>query len=120
MRLSSNVANDDDTPGTDRIRAHVERRLGFALSRFEDRLTSVIVRLSDENGPKGGLDKRCRIELRGPDVGTFVVEERDIEWARVIDQAAAIAGRALVRAIERARSSAPNRTWRLWRAELAR
>lgn len=34
------------------------------LSRFANRLTRVEVHLSDINGPKGGVDRRCAIEAR--------------------------------------------------------
>ncbi|WP_435021374.1 HPF/RaiA family ribosome-associated protein [Tundrisphaera sp. TA3] len=34
------------------------------LSRYGSRITGIEVFLSDENGPKGGEDKRCLIEAR--------------------------------------------------------
>jgi hypothetical protein len=46
---------------TDALRAHAERRLRYALGRFRMRLRSVILRLDDVNGPRGGNDKRCQI-----------------------------------------------------------
>jgi ribosome-associated translation inhibitor RaiA len=46
---------------TEELRAHVERRLQFALSRFSQRIDRVVVRLADANGPRGGDDKNCPI-----------------------------------------------------------
>jgi ribosome-associated translation inhibitor RaiA len=62
---------------TDAIREHAQRRMRFVLDYFAfDRLRNVrriVVRLGDLNGPKGGVDKYCRIIA---DVGsnTVVVE----------------------------------------------
>lgn len=49
---------------TQEERQHVERRVGFALGRFGDRIGLVRLRLTDLNGPKGGIDKRCVITVR--------------------------------------------------------
>ena len=43
---------------TEGLRAHVERRFQFAMSRFQNYVLRVSVRLSDINGPRGGVDKR--------------------------------------------------------------
>ena len=45
----------------DALREHARRRLSFALRRFTHRVRRVIVRLSDENGPRRGVDTRCSI-----------------------------------------------------------
>ena len=47
----------------DSLRAYAERRLAFALGRFEDRARRVIVRIRDINGPRRGVDSRCSITL---------------------------------------------------------
>jgi putative sigma-54 modulation protein len=45
------------------LRIYAERRLTFALRRFENRARRVMVRLSDMNGPRRGVDSRCSITL---------------------------------------------------------
>ena len=40
---------------------HIERRLAFALGRFGGQVVRVTVTLEDLNGPRGGMDQRCRI-----------------------------------------------------------
>jgi hypothetical protein len=51
-------------------------RLGEArLHRFAPALAAVVVGISDENGPRGGMDKRCRITVFGPALGTQTTEE---------------------------------------------
>jgi hypothetical protein len=45
-------------------RTQVQVPMGFALSRFGRRITSVMVSLDDGDGPKGGLNKRGRVVVR--------------------------------------------------------
>jgi putative sigma-54 modulation protein len=39
----------------------IERRVRFAVDRFEPRILEVVVQLADVNGPRGGVDKACVI-----------------------------------------------------------
>jgi ribosome-associated translation inhibitor RaiA len=104
---------------TDAMRDHAHRRLGFALDYFAiDRFRKVrrvVVRVGDLNGPKGGMDKFCRI-LAQVGHGTVVVEDVDSNLYAAISRAthrfALKASRQLKR---RCRSAAPahssSRTW---------
>ena len=51
--------------------------------RFMDRVASMTLRLSDINGPKGGVDKECvaQIRLTNGAVLTSVKRHQDIEGA---------------------------------------
>lgn len=44
----------------DQVMAHVERRASFALSRFLGNVKAVDILIEDINGPRGGVDQRCR------------------------------------------------------------
>jgi putative sigma-54 modulation protein len=46
------------------LRRHVDRSLNTALGRFNRRTRDVAVWLEDVNGPRGGIDMRCRIDVR--------------------------------------------------------
>ena len=48
------------------VRAYAERRILIALDRVLGVGATALVRLSDLNGPRGGMDKRCRITVREP------------------------------------------------------
>jgi ribosome-associated translation inhibitor RaiA len=70
------------------LRDHVERRLSFALGRFGNRIDRVTVWLEDLNGPRGGVDKRCRIEACVLRSGRLQVEVADAEIEPAVDRAA--------------------------------
>ena len=78
-----------------------ERRLLFALARFDSRITAVCLEVGDANGPRGGVDKVCRItvELRGLPTVRVSCEDARIESA--ISRAADRANRGVTRSIER-------------------
>lgn len=75
-------------------RLQIERRVGFALSRLSQHVREVEVQLHDLNGPRGGIDKRCRVMVhleRGPAV---IVEDVDSELDDLIDRSIARAARS--------------------------
>jgi putative sigma-54 modulation protein len=88
---------------TTELRERVERRLLFAVGRFGDRVHGVSVRLLDANGPRGGVDKACRVRAHMRPTGSVVVEERDPELHAAIDRAMDRIGRSVAREIERQR-----------------
>jgi len=85
------------------VRKHVERRLMFALGRFGDRIGWVTVHLIDTNGPRGGVDKLCRVVVEVRGCGRTVVENADSDLNAVIDRAADRVGEAVHRNLDRAR-----------------
>ena len=88
---------------TDSLREHVERRLRFAFGWADDRLRQVSVRLWDENGPRGGEDKRCRIQIAFPGAPSVVIDDTEADLYVAIDRAADRAGRSVARRLERQR-----------------
>ncbi|MCS7304441.1 MAG: HPF/RaiA family ribosome-associated protein [Thermoguttaceae bacterium] len=85
------------------IREHIDRRLAFALDRFQREVERIDVSLADLNGPKGGLDKQCRMVAKLRSDGTVVIEDQDMDFFAVIDRAADRLGHAIQRVIERRR-----------------
>lgn len=86
---------------TDALRTHAERRMRLALTCCDDHIQRVVVRLSDINGPHGGVDKRCHLQvvLKGlPDV---VIEDTEADLYIAIDRATDRAGRTVVRKLNR-------------------
>lgn len=90
-------------PATEAIEAHTQRRLAFALSRFSTHLDRILVRFSDLNGPRGGTDKVCQVDLQLKGLGPASVEARDADLYAAVDLAAAKAGRRVARLLDRRR-----------------
>ncbi|MFM8414924.1 MAG: HPF/RaiA family ribosome-associated protein [Planctomycetota bacterium] len=86
------------------LATHVERRLGFALSRFAGRIRRVNVFLADQNGPRGGIDKTCRIVVRLADGGDVVAEVSDVDWVIAVDRATTRIGHSTGRQLARRRA----------------
>jgi hypothetical protein len=55
------------------------------------------VHLSDMNGPRGGVDKRCQVELKTDRAGSIVVVSVAKDWRTALDNALARAARFLMR-----------------------
>ncbi|WP_243322699.1 HPF/RaiA family ribosome-associated protein [Geothrix sp. SG200] len=83
------------------LRAHLERRLGSAIARRADGILRLVVRIRDENGPRGGLDKRCRIEFELRGGPRQVVEAVAGDFYAAVDAASRRLGRAVDRALDR-------------------
>lgn len=88
------------------LREHVGRKLSFALSRLAHRVRSVVVRIVDINGTRGGPDKRCRILANMKDGTTIVVQAVDHDTYVAVSQAATRLEGAISRAQKRPHSRA--------------
>jgi putative sigma-54 modulation protein len=82
---------------------HIERRLRFALARFGGRVERVIVFLQDRNGPKGGVDKVCRILAKVHGCGALMAVVADSDWTAAVDRATTRIGHTVARQVDRAR-----------------
>lgn len=82
---------------------HIERRLRFALSRFGERIQKTVVFLQDHNGPKGGVDKVCRILVKTRGCGMVVAAVIDSNWIAAVDRATTRIGHNVARQIARQR-----------------
>jgi putative sigma-54 modulation protein len=88
-------------------KAEVEQRIEVALRRFAPRLRLVDLQVADENGDRGGIDKRCVVALHLTRGAPVHVEARAAEVAVAADVALERAARVLARRIERLRDFTP-------------
>ncbi|MEM9453669.1 MAG: ribosome-associated translation inhibitor RaiA [Myxococcota bacterium] len=79
----------------------VERRLDAALGRFASRIRRVDVKLADLNGPRGGVDKQCRVEVILDHGGSVRAEGTEEHVRDAIDLAVHRIGRRLGRRLDR-------------------
>jgi putative sigma-54 modulation protein len=87
-------------PGAD-FREFVETRVGFALARFAPRILEVLVRLQDENGPKGGVDKGCRVSVDLGRAGVVRTGDVDVVLEAAVCRAAERAGQAVAKTLQK-------------------
>lgn len=80
---------------------HTRRRLRFALTRTSDRIKRVVVRLGDVNGPRGGADKFCRMQVYVEHAPPVLIEDIGADLYAVIDRAAERAGRNVAKRVDR-------------------
>ena len=83
----------------------VERRLGFALGRFGDRVRRVSVRFTDVNGPRGGVDTTCRIVARIVPRGEDRAEVTDVGVEVAVSRAAERISRRVSTELQRRRAA---------------
>lgn len=79
------------------LRDLAERRVRFVLRRLGWLVPRAEVQMSDVNGPRGGIDKRCQVELRTDGAGSVIVTSVASDWRTALDNALARAARFLLR-----------------------
>ena len=62
--------------------------------------------MGDANGPRGGADKLCKIEVVLEDAPAVLIEDAGADLYAAIDRAAERAGRNVAKRIERLRENA--------------
>lgn len=90
-------------PLTEGLREHTRKRLQFALGSVSREVRQINVSLHDVNGPRGGKDKRCRIQIPITGGRDIVIEDMDADLYLAISRAAERAERSIVRRLERRR-----------------
>ncbi len=88
---------------TKALRGYIERRLAFALSARDEHIQRVRVRLSDINGPRGGADKCCHIQVVLAHLPDVVIKDTKADLYTAIDLATDRAGRTVGRRLLRQR-----------------
>lgn len=99
-----------DFPLTAALLTHTERRLRTGLARDGDRIKRVVVRIGDNNGPRGGEDKYCRVHIDLKNGQPVFVEDVGADLYSVISRVTARASHSVSKRMERIRR--PRRTAR--------
>lgn len=84
-------------PQATELRDLTERRVRFVLRRLGWLVPRAEIQMSDVNGPRGGIDKRCQVDLRTDGAGSVVVASVASDWRTALDNALARAARFLMR-----------------------
>lgn len=100
------------TEGTTLRELSIER-VRFALRRMRTLVPRAKVQLSDVNGPRGGVDKRCQVELTTESSGKLVVYSLARDWRTALDLALGRATRTLTRNVKRIQKPVRSRAAKL-------
>jgi hypothetical protein len=88
-------------------------RVRFALRRLSGLVPRAKVLFSDVNGPRGGVDKRCQVELKTDNAGTVVIASQARDWRTALDQSLSRATRVLKRSLQRIQKPVRGRSAKL-------
>ncbi len=91
------VLFESRTPEAAQLRELSIDRLQFSLRRLTWLVPRARVLLSDVNGPSGGVDKRCQIEIKTSTAGTLVISSVARDWRCALDSSLARTSQALLR-----------------------
>jgi len=95
------------------MRALSEARVRFSLRRLTAWVPRTKVQFSDVNGPRGGVDKRCQVELSTKAAGAVVISSLARDWRTALDRSLSRATRVLTRSVQRNQKPMRGRTARL-------
>ena len=102
------VIFESSDPQANQLRTLTERRVRQALKRFTWLTPRVHVHLSDINGPRGGIDRRCQIELLTDGGKPVVVTSLARDWLSALQSALTRATRSLLHNWQRSRKQQPS------------
>jgi len=82
---------------TGALENHAHNRLGFTFLHASSRVNRVRVTLSDLNGPRGGVDNCCPVEVRLEGLPVVIVKDVQSDMYTAIDRAVGRAARTVKR-----------------------
>lgn len=86
------------------LEEQLDRRLHFALARFGGRIRRIRAFIEDINGPRGGEDQHCRIEVSLVPSGLIMAEATDDGVVSAVGRAAERVARRIRDALDRKRT----------------
>jgi putative sigma-54 modulation protein len=93
---------------SDGLKAYVQEHLVDHIERLcdDDEASEIDIALADINGPKGGVDKECRVTVRLPGLSAIHVTETSETLHQAVDACRDRLENALKRTLERRRDNA--------------
>lgn len=82
-------------------RAAIRQRLGAKLGKYAEAIERTSVRVRDDNGPRGGVDKVCHVKVVLRGLPSLVYESRAASLSDAVNGALSGAQRAVGRSLQR-------------------
>lgn len=92
---------------TESTQRSIARQIEFGLNRLNTHIRKVSVRLTDINGPRGGIDKHCQLIINLDQLPDVVIEDVASDLMFAVNRAADRASRTVSRKIRQSRGFAP-------------
>ncbi len=86
------------------LREYITERLNAVLVRAQNSLPDITIRLTDLNGSRGGIDKRCLIHVKLPGIPPIVVTGLAADITSAIDMATHRVSKAVGRVLSKTKS----------------
>lgn len=86
------------------LREYITERLGTILSRTHNSIQDITIRLTDLNGSRGGVDKRCLIHVKLPGLSPIVVTGLAADITSAIDMATQRVSKVVSRVLSKTKS----------------
>ncbi|MFT6806412.1 MAG: putative sigma-54 modulation protein [Glaciecola sp.] len=83
--------------------------LALAFARAQDAIQSVTIIVSNVNGPKGGVDKLCRLLIKSDHLPDIVITENQANIRTAVDRCIARARQTLFRKLKQNKQSLQKR-----------
>jgi len=109
LEIVMQVIFESRHPDGSELREQAVARVRFAMRRLSALVPRAKVQLSDVNGPRGGVDKRCQLALSTVGAGEVVITTLAQDWRTALDLSLGRATRALKRALRRQQKPARTR-----------
>ena len=106
------IVESRDADGA-QMRELAAQRVRFALRRLSSFVPRAKVLFTDVNGPRGGIDKRCQVELSTDKAGTVVIASLACNWRTALDRSVRRATRVLTRSLQRIQKPVRDRSAKL-------
>lgn len=96
-------------PNAESLRDWANERVAFVFRRHAAAAPRATVQLADLNGPRGGIDKECVIEISTAGAAPLIVRSVAPNWHAALNQALARASALLKKLLQRDRAAKARR-----------
>jgi putative sigma-54 modulation protein len=83
------------------LKSHIQQKLQFSLNWFEQHICKIYISLADVNGPRGGVDKQCTLQLFLANMNDIVIKDTQATLSLAVDRAIQRAGRSVACKVDR-------------------
>jgi len=87
------------------LHTQVQRSIEFAVDRHKSRIDRISINLTDLNGPRGGVDKRCQITADVRGARPVMILETGDDLLAVVNRASRRLGYRIGRRVHRRRTA---------------